>query len=158
MENTTNPQPTPSSLIDKIDFYCNTYLVQKAPYTLPDNVKEIIVKYGPYASLIVLIFSLHTLFTLLGLNAVLSPFAGYINHSFSYTIYNWFSVITMVISAIALPGLFKRSLKSWRLMFYVSLLQLVPAILTLNLSSLIVSLITITISFYFLFQIKSYYK
>jgi len=61
----------------------------------------------------------------------------------------------MILEIVALPGLFKRTKNSWELMFYASLIMVLSYIFALNIGSLIIGG---AISFYVLFQIKSYYK
>jgi len=56
---------------------------------------------------------------------------------------------------VALPGLFKRKLSAWRLMYYSSLVGVLQALLAVNLGGLIIGA---TLSFYCLFQIKPLYK
>jgi len=134
------------------------YFNKKAP-SLPSNVKEIIVKYSPYLILISIICILPVFFGLLGLSTMLLPasFYGYggVGYGAKFTISTLFSLISLVISVVALPGMFKRSEKSWRLIFYGSLVSFVSNLISFNLGSLIIGS---AISWYVLFQVKSYYK
>ncbi len=63
----------PKDLIGFLDFY----LVRKAPFQLPDNVREWIVKFGPWIALVLLVLSLPPLLFVLGIGTVLMPFGGY---------------------------------------------------------------------------------
>jgi hypothetical protein len=139
-------------LESKLDLYFN----KKAP-NLPENIKESIVKYSPYIAIIVMIMCLPMLLFTLGLGGLLLPLGilGGIGSGFKAMINLVFMVITLAFSIAALPGLFKRTKKSWKLMFYCSLLTTLSNLLTLNLGNLIIGSI---ISWYFLFQIRSYYK
>jgi predicted membrane protein len=60
----------------------------------------------------------------------------------------------IVLQLMAIPGLFKRQEKAWRLMFYSSVLSLVQQLFSFNLGGMVIGAI---ISFYFLFQVKSKY-
>ena len=45
------------SVFGQLEGTLETYLVDKAPYTLPDNVKEITVSFAPWISIIVLLLA-----------------------------------------------------------------------------------------------------
>jgi hypothetical protein len=131
-------------------------LGKKAPQ-LPANVKEFIVKYGPYLAVLSLILMLPVLLAALGLAAVVSPFMalGGVNAFAGFSISTIFMIITLVLEVMAIPGLFKRSIKSWRLMLYATAVNAVGALLAMNFGSLIIGTL---LSWYVLFQVKSYYK
>lgn len=116
------------------------FFTKKIP-ALPENIKEGIVKYGPYLALVGIIFSLSTLL----------PFKSGSGYIFPLI----FGLVIIVLEAMAISGLFKRQMKAWKLMFYVSLISAVSSLSTLDLPGLIVG---IGISWYILFQVRSYYK
>jgi hypothetical protein len=124
---------------------------------LPENVKEIIVKFAPYLAIIGVIFSLPAILAVLGLGAVAVPFAalGGVSAFTGLSLSIIFLVISTIIMIMAIPGLFARSIKAWRLMFYSTLVSAVSSLVAMNLGGLIIGT---AISFYFLFQVKSYYK
>lgn len=131
------------------------FFLKKLP-ALPANIKEIIVKFGPWVALVGLVFSLPTIFAALGFSSLMMP--GYFRNVYRFGGYSftwWISIASMVLLAIALPGLFKRKMTSWRLMFYAGLVMALYYLITVNLGSLIIGT---GISMYILFQIKSYYK
>lgn len=130
--------------------------VKKAP-ALPENVKEMIVKYGPYITVVMLIIAAPAILAIFGLGAIAAPFAliGGVGEFSMYTITMILSLIIFALQIIALPGLFKRTKAGWKFMFYGTLVSAVSSLLSLNLGSLIIGT---AISFYFLFQIRSYYK
>ncbi len=130
--------------------------VGKAP-ALPKNIKEIIVTYGPWVILISLIASLPSLLALLGLGSITMPFGywggmRYARHFGTSTIFLF--AITL-LNAMALPGLFKRLKKSWKLLFYSSLVAFIQNLLNFDLGSLVVGS---AVSWYVLFQIRSSFK
>jgi hypothetical protein len=145
-------QKSVSDLEAKLD----NYFGKKAPQ-LPEKAKEVIVKYGPYLTLVALVLSLPMILAGLGLGAVIAPFmlASGAQSSFHFSIGIIFSLITLVLTIMALPGLFKRQMSAWKLMFYSSLVTVVENILSFSLGNLIIGT---AISWYFLFQIRSYYK
>lgn len=140
--------------LSKLETTLNLYFGKKAP-PMPENIKEFIVKYGPYLSVIVLIMALPAILLALGLTGFMMPFAYTRSFRSVFSISTLISLVAMVLEIIALPGLFKRAKKSWTYMYYASLVTLLGSLLSLNLSSLIIGG---AISFYVLFQIRSYYK
>jgi len=145
---------TKNKYLTQIEKTLDLYFGKKAP-AMPENIKELIVKYSPYLTAIALIFSIPTLLFALGVSRAFMPlaFAGAYRPGLSISII--ISLVAMILEAIALPGLFKRTKKSWEYMFYASLVMIISYIFDLNLGSLIIGG---AISFYLLFQIKSYYK
>jgi hypothetical protein len=151
MKNTQMPKN-----LTELELLLNEYFGKKAPQ-LPPGVKEAIVKYGPWITLVLLILSLPLILGLLGLSAFLSPFAmmGGVNAGFGYILSMIFLVISLVVEAMAIPLLFKREKKGWNLMFYSTLLNAVYNLISLNIGGLIIGCL---ISFYVLFQVREYYK
>ncbi len=92
----------------------------------------------------------------LGLSAVVLPFSylGGLHTGFSSTLGFIFAFGMIILEFMALPGLFKRQEKGWRLMFYSTLLSLVQQLLSFNLGGLVIGG---AISLYILFQVKSKY-
>ena len=133
----------------------NIYFGEKAP-KLPEGVAEFIVKYGPYLAIVGLIISLGTILTSFGIFSTFMPMSAY-GYAYGYHFSFWsvFSLIVMVLQAIAIPGLLKRAKSAWNLMFYASLVSALSALLSLSLGSLVIGT---AISWYFLFQIRKYYK
>jgi hypothetical protein len=124
---------------------------------LPDNVKEIVVKLAPWLVTISMLMLLPVILLALGIGTVAMPFTylGGLHTGFSYTIGLVFTFGMIVLELMAIPGLFRRELAAWRLMFYSTLLSLVHQLLNFNLGSLIIGG---AISFYFLFQVRSKYS
>ncbi len=144
------------SYIADIEKLADEYLVKKAP-AMPENIKELIVKFGPWISLILIIMAAPIVLGALGLGTFLMPFTylGGIQAGFAYTVSMVFTVVVLVMELIALPGLFKRAKQGWTWMFYATLVQAVQNLVAMNLGGLIIGTL---IGLYILFQIKSYYK
>lgn len=149
MTNTTSP-------LSQLDTVLETYLVKKAP-GLPANVKELIVKYGPYISLILIILALPAMLLALGIGTIGLPlsFLGGVSAGTRFSVGYLFTIGVVILEIIALPGLFKRALAGWKFMYYSALLGAVQNIVTFNLGGLVIGTL---LSLYILFQIKSYYK
>ncbi len=159
----SSPQKTDlKGSFNKIEALCDEYLVKKAPYTLPTNVKEILVKLSPYFAIIGVVFGIPSILALFGLGTFLVPMGtigGLVSGrpflGFGYILATVILAVNIVIEAIAIPGLFSRSKKAWRLMYYASLINIVHELITFNLGGMIIGGL---ISLYFIFQVKEYYK
>ncbi len=152
------------SLLSQLEALLDEYMVKKAPFTLPKDAKEFIAKVSPYLIIIFAIMALSFIFFTLGLSAFVAPFAmmggyGYglgLSWSFGTIIALVVSIISVVIELMAVPGLFKRTKSSWRLLFYASIVSLIGGILSIN--GLVGAIIGAIIGWYILFQVKELYK
>jgi len=132
-----------------------TYSNKKAP-KLPKGVVSFIVKYGPYLMVVGLVFSIPFILTAIGLNALIpAAFMGGLRVAYRFSIWNLVTLVTIALQIIALPGLFKRKLSAWRILFYISLINAVLYLITFQLGNLVLGTI---ICWYLLFQIKKEYK
>jgi len=149
--------PAPAGLLNQFEKICQQYLVDKAPFAIPENIKELIVKYGPYLTILIIILAAPSLLALLGIGAVFMPFSYLrgVNYGFSYSLSMIVLAAGLILNLVALPGLFQRRLSAWRLMYYSVLVSALHSLISFNLGNLIISSL---ISLYVLFQIKSYYK
>ncbi len=151
------PQSTKTitQIADDFAIKLESFFVGSLP-ALPDSIKEIIVKISPYLALVLSILLLPLILGALGLGALFMPlsFLGGIGTGFSYIIAMVFALGALVLQLMAMPGLFKREKRSWKLIYYATLLSLIDDIVTFQLGGLILSTL---ISFYFLFQVKSKY-
>lgn len=128
------------------------YLVKKAP-ALPKNVKETLVKYSPWITLIVLVLSLPALmdgFSLGLSNSILRQILGP-----GHYITLIFLLITVVLQGMSIKGLFVRAKSGWSLVFYSILVSAVYNLLLGNWGGLIIGT---AVSLYIVFQVREYYK
>jgi hypothetical protein len=137
MADNTSTQP-PKDLIGFLDYY----LVQKAPFQLPDGAKEWIVKFGPWIALVLIVISLPLLLLALGVSAFILPFAGTAAPGLGLA---W---------VVALPVLFARKMSGWRLLFYGRVVAIVASFL---MYSFVGGIIGGIIGLYILFQIRTMY-
>ena len=140
----------PKDLIGFLDFY----LVQKAPFQIPDNIKEVIVKYGPWITAVLLLLSLPPLLVVLGVGTALMPFGG-VGYAAGFGYLTVVLIIQLGLTVMALPGLFARKMAGWRLLFYSQLVSFVFSLLS---GSIVGALIGAVISLYILFQVRSLYQ
>lgn len=152
---TKTPQ-TVSDYLSIIEVEIEKLALHKKVPSLPENVKEVIVKLTPWFILLSLILLLPVLLAALGISTLLLPFSfmGGLGLGTSHALGLIFALLYVTLEIIALPGLFKRQLKAWRLLFYTALLTMLEKLLSLDLGGL---LIGGAISMYFLFQVKSKY-
>lgn len=160
-----NPQQNTGSdvkgMLAQFESMLDEYMVKKAPFQIPVNGKEFIVKVSPYLVIIGAVLFLPALLGLLGLTAVFSPFSmmgGYMMGAY----WGWYAKISLITSIavfaleiMAIPGLFKRTKGAWRLIFYATLVSLLGSVLAGNILGGAVSAI---IGWYILFQVKELYK
>jgi len=133
----------------------NAFVQEKAP-KLPENIVNFIVKINPYLIIISLVLTLPILLFAFGLGALISPLAFLnVGYGVHFSLSTIFTLIILVLNAMAIPGLFKRLKSAWNLMFYASLVQALSYLLSFSLGSLIIGT---AISWYFLFQIRKEYK
>jgi hypothetical protein len=140
------------------------YLVKKAPFQLPDNVKEILVKIAPYLVIVGLVLLIPTLFSAFGMSTAFNnPFMAVYAPSLRSA---WFlnlatAGITAVFYVFAVPGLFSRTAKAWQLLFYASLVSLIGGVLIGIIGysgGLLGTLLSTLIGWYLLFQVKGLYR
>ena len=130
------------------------YFVTKAPFQLPASVKEFIVKFGPWIDLLFLLISLPLVLAVIGLSAAFSVFAPVT--IFSWSIHSVLSLLVFAMSFIALPGLFRRKISGWNMVFYATVIS---ALASFSYGHNIVGgVVSLIISLYFLFQVRSYYN
>lgn len=130
-------------------------LFAKLP-NLPASVNASIVKIAPYLAVIGLVLSLPAVLALIGLGALAGPMmrAGGSWGSSGYSLALVFSLISIVLLALSIRGLFARLAVGWRFVYYNALVSAVYSILRVDFFGLIIGT---GISLYILFQIRSYY-
>jgi len=139
----------PKDLIGFLDYY----LVKKAPFELPPGAKEVIVKYGPWITVVLLVLSLPPLLFALGIGTLLIPFGGVAYaRGFGFAII--FLVVELILMVMALPGLFARKTAGWRLLFYSQLVSIVYSLLS---GSIVGGLLGGLIGLYIIFQVRALY-
>lgn len=130
------------------------YLVQKAPFQIPDAARELIVKYGPWITVVLLALSVPAILIILGVGTFLVPFGG-VGYATGFGLASIGLIAQVGLEVLSLPGLFARKMSGWTLMFYA---QVVGFLSSLVAGAIISGLIGALISFYILFQVRSLYK
>jgi hypothetical protein len=136
----------------------DTYLAKKAP-ALPLNIKEILVKFAPWLTILGVILSIPAILGFFGLGALMmsTPYGAYglANSGLTYTLAIIFLGVTTVMRGIAIPGLLAKTKSGWMMLFYSTLVNLVYSILSFD---IIGGLLGALISLYLLFQVREFYK
>lgn len=132
------------------------YFGKKAP-VLPGGIKDFLVSIAPWVVLISVVISIPAVLALAGISSFVMPmmtYSAYPGAGTMWMVSAAFLVVTIVLEALAIPGLFKRSKQGWDMVFYSALVSVVFNAVSLN---IIGGIIGALISFYLLFQIRSYY-
>lgn len=147
-----------NNALSQLEDTLNEYFAKKAP-ALPQNVKEFIVKIAPYLAILSLIVTIPAILVLFGLGSLatmLAPMGG--ANTVSAIPSMWLGILLLipviVLEAMAIPGLFSRSAKAWKYMYWSQLIMVVSNLVQLNIVGAILGAL---IGFYFLFQVKSFY-
>lgn len=152
---TESKDKAPKDLMGMLEYY----LVKKAPFQIPDNAKEWIVKYGPWITVVLLVIALPSLLLALGVTSALLPLAGVYAPGFGVA--TIVSLAQLALEAAALPGLFARKMSGWNLLFYAVVLGAVGGLVSTfygSFGSLFSAVIGAVVGLYVLFQIRPLYK
>lgn len=148
-----------SDNLSQLETTLDEYFGKKAPQ-MPDNIKELLVKFAPYLVILGLLFTIPGLLAVVGFGgfaSMVAPFGGM--NAMKAVTGMWLGIILMVpvvvLEAMALPGLFAKTKQGWKYMYFASLVSILANVLQFNLVGAVIGAI---ISFYILFQIKSEYK
>lgn len=124
---------------------------------LSPSVREVIVKITPWLALIFGVLGILTSLSAFGLSAVFSPvvaLGGGIGLATGLMVAAVLGLVESALMLVATPNLFKRKAFGWTLLFWSEAVAIVAAVISFSVVGVLVALL----SFYFLFQIKSYYK
>jgi len=159
VENTNNTKADVGGFVNQLEAILDEYMVKKAPFALPLGLKEFLATISPYGIIVVAILMLPTLLFALGLSTALAPFGMIGGYGYTWGVFGVITfavaIASLVLELMAVSGLFKRTKSAWRLLFYVSIIQVIGNLLSLHIVS---ALIGALINWYILFQMKDMYK
>ena len=127
----------------------------KKVWNLPTKIKALIVKLMPYLAVLSLVVIIPMILSLIGWSFFVPIF--YLHEpklGLSYSVSIMFTLVIGILAVVIIPGLFKKQIKTWRIMFWMSLVGALLVLFKMDLSGLI----TVGLAWYILFQIKEYYK
>jgi len=142
----------------KLEEILELYFCKKTPFFIPDKFKELMVQFLPYFSILLIIINIPSIFNVLTFDSFFSSskfFLGRNLYSFNYFLSIIFLKGALIFVILAIAGLFKRKERSWRFLFYASLLNFVSGFLS---GDWIVMIIVALFFWYVLFQIKHYFN
>lgn len=149
---------SPKEALVKLESVLNEYLVKKAP-ALPKNVKDVLVAIAPWFTIIGILFAVPAILAIFGLGAMMSSLPGaygqYGQYGFMYMVSIAFLVVSVVLQAMAVPGLLAKQRKGWEFVFYGTLVSAASNLVSMNIGGLVIGTL---IGMYFLFQVREYYK
>jgi hypothetical protein len=154
---TPNSAPVSQGFLSQIENEIGK-VYAKITFHLPAGLKEFIVHYGPWITLILMVIAIPAVLLALGLSAVAIPAVTMYSGAKvggMFFVSGIIALFALILEAIALPGLFKRQIGGWRLLFYSVLVSAVGNLLSMNLGGLIIGT---ALSLYVLYEVKSYYK
>jgi len=132
----------------------------KAP-ALPKQWKDLLVNFAPWLALLGGVILVFGAISLLGLGSFLSPFAmlaGAGSFAITWLIAAAFLLVGGILELLAFSPLKARKERGWNLMFYALLLNALSSVVRLNVSDIVMAILGFLIGYYFLYQVKSYYK
>lgn len=128
---------------------------------LPKGANDFIVSIAPWLALVFGVLAILAGIAAFGFLSVLSPFAA-VAGATQYALTGILTAVVLVVQGavelLAFPSLKSRKTRGWNLMFLSLLLGVVSSVFYLNAFSVVQSLIGVLIGYYFLYQVKSYYK
>mgnify|MGYP001139478550 CR=1 FL=1 len=136
----------------KLEETLEIYFCKKIPFFIPDKFKELMVQFLPYLTILLIIVNIPLIFNVLTFS---NFFLGRKIYSFNYILSIIFLTGALIFVILAIPGLFKRKERSWRFLFYASLLNFISGFLS---GDWIGMIIVALFFWYVLFQIKNYYS
>jgi hypothetical protein len=144
------------SALGQLEGTLETYLVDKAPFSIPAEWKELIVKFAPYLTLVGVVVSVLGILSAVGLTSMMSPFAyfGALHLGFWFYLMLAYTVVVVILEGLAVKPLFSKDIKGWQFIYYAALVNALYSVVTFSFGGLI----GVVISLYFIFQVKSYYK
>jgi len=137
------------------------YFTTKAPFQLPVKAKDWIVNYAWIISLVLAVLLVPAMFALLSVYGWVGAVAGVYGVAISplYWIAGLALVIQFVFLVLSISGLKNKSYaKGWKIVLYGEVFGFVYSLLYFSVGNLVSGLISLVISLYLLFQVKSYYK
>lgn len=149
------------SLMGQLEANLDEYLGKKAP-AIPKEWKEFIVKIAPYLAIIGVVIGIPGVLAIFGLSAFVVPLgtiggvvSGQPFLGVGYIISVLFLAGVVILEALSISPLFKRSKTGWNYMFYATLLGAIQNLINFNIGGLVIGTL---LSLYVLFQVKEFYK
>jgi uncharacterized membrane protein HdeD (DUF308 family) len=128
---------------------------------LPKGVNDFIVSVAPWLALIFGVLAILAGIAAFGFLSAFSPVAmavGVGGFAITAILASVVLLVQGVIELLAFQPLKARKQKGWNLMFLSFVLSVLSSVVSLHIGSIISGIIGFLIGYYFLYQVKSYYK
>lgn len=128
---------------------------------LPKGATDFIVSIAPWLALIFGVLAILSGIAAFGFLSVLSPFAavaGATQYAFTGILAALVLLVQGAVELLAFPSLKSRKVRGWNLIFLSLLLGVLSSVFYLSVFGIVQSLIGVLIGYYFLYQVRSYYK
>jgi hypothetical protein len=161
------PKPPVSGPLAAVEEKFYEWFVAKAPFQLPKEFKDFLVKYGPWITLVIGILSLPAILAILGVGAVVGTVATAYGVA-RIDLFYWLSFVALIVQVAVMfysvPKLLKQERFGWQLIFYANIISFLYGIFNAftygigsGIGSAIFSVAPFVIGQYILFQIREYY-
>jgi len=151
------PQEQLLGILAQLEAFLDDLMIKKAPFQIPKNIKERIATVAPYLVIIgIALLALTLALTILGLLGAMGMKRLALSYVWIETLVA--TAVALVLEAIALPGFFKRTAGSWRLIFYASVVSLAGSLLSFNVGAGVSAVVWAVIEWYLLFQVRELYR
>lgn len=123
---------------------------------LPKGGRDMVVTIVPWLSIVFGVLGIIGSLVALGLFSSLAPFAllGGVQSVNQGIVLILLGLVSSVLMVLAFPGTRAHKEKGWKLLYYSEVVSLISNVVTLS----IVGVAFTLIGFYFLYQIRSYYR
>jgi hypothetical protein len=128
---------------------------------LPKGATDFLVSVAPWLALVFGVLAILSGLAAFGILSVLSPVAalgGVGQYAITGLVASVVLLVQGVIDLLAFPSLKARRVRGWNLLFWGLVLSVVSSAVSLSVGSVIGAVIGALIGYYFLYQVKSYYK
>ena len=114
-----------------------------------------LVRIAPLLAVIGVVVGIPAILAVFGLSVAFAPLMMYGGGYGGGMLYTVFAIVTLVLEALSITGLFAKSYSGWKFAFYAVLVTVIENLVSYNLSGVILGG---GIGLYFLFQVRSYYN
>jgi uncharacterized membrane protein len=103
-----------------------------------------------------LLLGIPAILAFLGIGAALVPvsFMGGVGAGIGYTVTMILSLIGLVLTCLALPGLFNRKRSGWVFSYYAQLISILTSVFSISILGILLGLVFMML----LFQVRDYYN
>lgn len=144
--------------LKKLDTTLESVFVTKAP-ALPDDIQDVIVRYGPYLVIIGVLLGAASIVSMTGLRSLSMQYVGSHEYMRMYEqispLFTLSYALALVFQGLAIPGLLKKTKQGWTYLWYGTLVSIVSNLIQVNVAGLVIGAL---LGLYVLYQVKKHYS